>query len=107
MGSLTEGFEVTSSVERGEIVVATDHGAVDEYLGECPHPTTALNGRVTETLDRRVIWRAQTPQMFRRSDLGLALSSALSEHLPITDESTAMELSGFPVSVLEGPATIF
>ena len=42
-GSLTEGFEVTSSVERGEIVVATDHGAVDEYLGECPHPTTALN----------------------------------------------------------------
>ena len=61
--------------------------------------------RVSESLDRRVVWRAQTPQMFRLSELETALSSALREQVPITDESMAMELSGFPVSILEGPAT--
>jgi 2-C-methyl-D-erythritol 4-phosphate cytidylyltransferase len=61
--------------------------------------------RVSESLDRRVVWRAQTPQMFRLSELETALSSALNEQLPITDESMAMELSGFPVSILDGPST--
>lgn len=56
-------------------------------------------------MDRRVIWRAQTPQMFRLSELETALSSALSDQQPITDESMAMELSGFPVSILEGPSS--
>lgn len=63
------------------------------------------NLRVSESLDRRVIWRAQTPQMFRLSELEMALSSALSDQQPITDESMAMELSGFPVSILEGPSS--
>ena len=61
--------------------------------------------RVKESLDRRVIWCAQTPQMFKLYELETALSSALADQLPITDESTAMELAGFPVSVLEGPST--
>ena len=61
--------------------------------------------RVNETVDRRVIWRAQTPQMFRLGELETALSSALTDQLPITDESMAMELSGFPVSIIEGPST--
>ena len=85
--------------------ISNDVGTVLAQASTDTLKRISLNGRVTETLDRRVIWRAQTPQMFRRSDLELALSSALSEYLPITDESTAMELSGFPVSVLEGPAT--
>ena len=85
--------------------ISNDVGTVLAQASTDTLKRISLNGRVTETLDRRVIWRAQTPQIFRRSDLELALSSALSEYLPITDESTAMELSGFPVSVLEGPAT--
>ena len=32
-------------MQRGEVVVATDHGAVDEHLRKCSHPTTALNAR--------------------------------------------------------------
>jgi 2-C-methyl-D-erythritol 4-phosphate cytidylyltransferase len=52
-----------------------------------------------------MIWRAQTPQMFRLPELETALSSALSDELPITDESMAMELSGFPVAILEGPSS--
>ena len=63
------------------------------------------NGLVTATLDRRSIWRAQTPQMFRLSELEHALSSALESGVSVTDESMAMERLGYPVSVLEGPST--
>ncbi len=63
------------------------------------------NGLVAATLDRRSIWRAQTPQMFRLSELERALSSALESGVTVTDESMAMERLGYSVSVLEGPAT--
>ena len=63
------------------------------------------DNRVVETLDRKVIWRAQTPQMFKLAELTSALSSALANDSPITDESMAMELAGYPVSILEGPST--
>ena len=63
------------------------------------------NGRVAATLDRRSIWRAQTPQIFRLSELEHALSSALESGVSVTDESMAMERLGYPVSVLEGPST--
>lgn len=63
------------------------------------------DNRITETIDRSVIWRAQTPQMFRLGELQSALSEALAAGTAITDESMAMELAGYPVSILEGPAT--
>ena len=63
------------------------------------------DNRVVETLDRKVIWRAQTPQMFKLSELTSALSSAIASEAAITDESMAMELAGYPVSILEGPST--
>ena len=63
------------------------------------------DNRVVETLDRKVIWRAQTPQMFKLAELTSALSSALANDTAITDESMAMELAGYPVSILEGPST--
>ena len=63
------------------------------------------DNRITETIDRSVIWRAQTPQMFRLGELQSALSEALAAGTAITDESMAMELAGYPVSILAGPAT--
>ena len=63
------------------------------------------DNRVLETLDRQVIWRAQTPQMFKLLELMSALSTALIDDITITDESMAMELAGYPVSILEGPST--
>ncbi len=63
------------------------------------------DNRVLETLDRSVIWRAQTPQMFKLLELMSALSTALIDDIAITDESMAMELAGYRVSILEGPST--
>ena len=64
----------------------------------------AKNHRVEETLDRESLWRAQTPQMFRWSELSSALEKALDKGLPVTDEASAMEQAGYDVQVVEGPA---
>lgn len=61
-------------------------------------------GLVVTTLDRAQLWRAQTPQMFRLSELQAALKESLKRGDVITDEASAMERAGFPVRVVPGPA---
>lgn len=63
-------------------------------------PAGSLN--VLETVDRRQLWRALTPQMFRYSVLANALRQALDEGLPVTDESSAVEFSGNIPLLVEG-----
>ena len=60
------------------------------------------HGRVVETLDRRHLWRAQTPQMFRLDELSDALAQARREGSLVTDEASAMELAGHPVQLVAG-----
>lgn len=62
----------------------------------------SAEGRVTETLDRDMIWSAQTPQMFRVGELRTALHQAAHENLKVTDEASAMEAAGFPVQLVRG-----
>ncbi|MCR9105050.1 MAG: 2-C-methyl-D-erythritol 4-phosphate cytidylyltransferase [Gammaproteobacteria bacterium] len=61
-----------------------------------------VNGdaRITRTLDRSQLWRAQTPQMFRLGQLRDALKRAHSSETGITDEASAMELAGYSVQVI-------
>jgi 2-C-methyl-D-erythritol 4-phosphate cytidylyltransferase len=49
---------------------------------------------VAETVDRRGLWRAQTPQMFRYRLLRDALLSARAAQNAITDEASAIEAVG-------------
>lgn len=63
---------------------------------------TNQDARVTSTLDRSTLWRAQTPQMFRLGQLQQALRAASEQRLTVTDEASAMELQGFPVQVVLG-----
>jgi 2-C-methyl-D-erythritol 4-phosphate cytidylyltransferase len=62
------------------------------------------DSRVVATVDRRQLWRAQTPQMFRVGELGDALAAALESGAEITDEASAMELAGHPVQLVSGSA---
>lgn len=62
------------------------------------------DGLVRRTLDRRGLWRAQTPQMFRLGELHSALQDAARRGLAVTDESSAMELAGHPVQLVAGSA---
>lgn len=59
-------------------------------------------GRVKVTLDRKTIWQALTPQMFRLGQLRQALQQALVAGQAITDEASAIELAGLSPLLVEG-----
>ena len=60
----------------------------------------AANGQVVETLDRRSLWRAQTPQAFRYRDIMAAHLAAAGREL--TDDAGVAEAAGLVVALVEG-----
>lgn len=62
------------------------------------------SGMVSDTLDRRGVWRALTPQMFRLGPLTAALESALVDGVLVTDEAAAMERAGHRPRMVAGAA---
>ena len=50
-----------------------------------------VHARVRATVPRELLWRAQTPQAFRRSTLTNALEQARADGALVTDEASAME----------------
>jgi 2-C-methyl-D-erythritol 4-phosphate cytidylyltransferase/2-C-methyl-D-erythritol 2,4-cyclodiphosphate synthase len=58
--------------------------------------------RVAETLERRVLWLAQTPQGFRRELLLRAYQAAGAEASLATDECALVERLGAPVTLVPG-----
>ncbi|MTI62315.1 2-C-methyl-D-erythritol 4-phosphate cytidylyltransferase [Methylophaga sp.] len=57
---------------------------------------------IIETVDRHGLWRAATPQMFRLHLLKKALASAAEQGLAVTDEASAVELTGLKPMMVEG-----
>ena len=62
---------------------------------------TQLN-TVGRTIDRSSLWHALTPQMYKTVELKQAIEQALEKNLDITDESSAIELSGLPSLLVLG-----
>ncbi len=58
-------------------------------------------GQIINTVERENLWHALTPQMFANSVLLKAIRDVKEPHR-ITDEASAMEMSGLPVSIVEG-----
>ena len=58
--------------------------------------------RVAATEPRESLWRALTPQMFRRGELTRALELAEAEGVAVTDEAMAMERIGVRPLLVEG-----
>ena len=54
------------------------------------------------TLNRRELWRAQTPQLFRLDLLRRALEDSLARGIEVTDEATAMEAAGYRPRLVAG-----
>lgn len=63
--------------------------------------------RAAETLDRNVVWRAQTPQMFRYGLLKQGLQAALKQSFEVTDEASAIEYLGYQARLIEGEENNF
>jgi 2-C-methyl-D-erythritol 4-phosphate cytidylyltransferase len=61
------------------------------------------DGRVLRTLDRRSLWRIQTPQVFRAAILREALSRNEAVLASATDDSSLVEEMGGVVRVVEAP----
>lgn len=60
--------------------------------------------RVAETLDRRALWAAQTPQVFRRAALAAVLAQGDDVLAAATDDAGLVEQAGGRVHVVESPA---
>lgn len=63
----------------------------------------ADNG-ITDTVCRKGLWRAMTPQMFHLEALFKALEHAKTQNLAVTDDASAMELAGYQPLIVEGHA---
>lgn len=61
-------------------------------------------GRVAQTVAREKLWRALTPQMFRRDILQRALESARGQGLAVTDDAQAVEALGLQPKLIAGDA---
>lgn len=59
---------------------------------------------ISKTVDRNGLWHALTPQMFRFGILYKAIENALSQNILITDEASAVELTGYQPALVEGHA---
>ncbi|HEY9281836.1 MAG TPA: 2-C-methyl-D-erythritol 4-phosphate cytidylyltransferase [Eoetvoesiella sp.] len=62
---------------------------------------------VEATLDRQALWLAQTPQMFPAARLLAALQAAGACNAAITDEASAMELTGYMPRLVAGSVRNF
>jgi 2-C-methyl-D-erythritol 4-phosphate cytidylyltransferase len=60
------------------------------------------DGGIDGTEPRERLWRALTPQLFRRMQLARALEAALADGVEVTDESMAMERQGLRPLLVEG-----
>lgn len=61
------------------------------------------DGRVSATLDRRRLWRAQTPQAFRFPEILRAHEAAAAAgQIDLTDDAAVAEWAGLPVELVAG-----
>ena len=63
---------------------------------------TDAEGRITHTVDRTGLWRAQTPQAFPRRMLEEAHVAARRDGVGATDDAALCERLGWPVVVVRG-----
>lgn len=64
--------------------------------------TVKNGGAVEQTLDRSALRAVQTPQVFEAGLLKAALQDALENHIPITDDCSAVERLGKVVFLMDG-----
>jgi len=82
-----------SNEEVGGILALASHDTLKNVQGH----------RIIDTLDRTIIWRALTPQMFRYRLLKEALQQNEGNPM-VTDEASALELQGWQPKIVEGRA---
>jgi 2-C-methyl-D-erythritol 4-phosphate cytidylyltransferase len=94
---------VTPSMIRAAIDAARQNGSAVAAIPESDTlKRVSGEGTVIETVDRRNLWRAQTPQAFRRPILQRALAYAAQYNIDATDEASLVESLSWPVRIFLG-----
>ncbi len=83
------------------VEAAAEHGAAVPALPVTETIKVVEGDRVIESLDRSRLYRAQTPQGFRRALLESAFQSS-GPAPPPTDEASMLERAGIPVRMVRG-----
>ena len=64
--------------------------------------TAGDDGAIIGSVDRATTWRIQTPQVFKADLIKGALTKAMKQGLPLTDDSSAMDVLGVTTYIVEG-----
>ena len=85
---------VAAAVKHGAAIVAIPMRDTVKRVG--------TDGLIEETVDRKSLWLAQTPQAFKRALLEEAHEKALRNGLRATDDAQLVERLGHRVAIVEG-----
>jgi 2-C-methyl-D-erythritol 4-phosphate cytidylyltransferase len=85
---------VAAAVKHGAAIVAVPMRDTVKRVG--------ADGLIEETVDRKPLWLAQTPQAFKRALLEEAHEKALRNGLRATDDAQLVERLGQHVAIVEG-----
>lgn len=96
---------VSSDIVDRSIDTALEKGSCVVCIGVNDTVKRVENGFIKETLDRKSIFLAQTPQIFRRKDLLDAFENAVAKRYIFTDESSLMEFQGMNPFMILGDAS--
>lgn len=93
---------VTEKLIESAIACAAKYRAAVPAVASKDTVKLASKHRVTETPERSGVFCIQTPQVFLPEIIKGALTAALTDNLPVTDDAQAVEALGFPVYLSEG-----
>lgn len=94
---------VTEALIRRTVeMAARKNAAVPAILSTDTLKTVNEDGAIVATVDRDSTWRIQTPQVFKADLIKGALTKAMKQDIPLTDDSSAMEILGVKTYIVEG-----
>ena len=85
-----------------DAALVCEHGAILAAPVRDTLKRADADSRIAETLSRAGLWRALTPQAFRRDLLRRALEAARADGVVVTDEAMAVERLGLHPRLVEG-----
>ena len=94
---------VTEELIRRTVQTAVKkHAVVPAIRSTDTLKTAGEDGAILASVDRETTWRIQTPQVFKSDLIKGALTKAMNQGVPLTDDSSAMDLLGVTTYIVEG-----
>ena len=81
---------------------STEHTVTNTSSADTVDNRSNTVSYIKATVDRREMWQAQTPQVFRVGELRRLLDYVAENQLAITDEASAFEYLDLPIRLVEG-----